>query len=1166
MNEVQQLGVRAKTRRVRGTMALVIAAIGALAASLAPPVRAQPVAPANGPRWTEPGWHALVGATLVPEPGKVVEKATIVIRHGRVESVEAGAPAPAGARVWDCAGLTIYPGLIEPYWPVDAPKPDRSKPGAHWNSLVTPERSALDGDGVTKEIREKLRHDGFTVASIAPRGGIFQGSGAVVALGEKNRDGVDPASVLSPRAFQVVSLSTAPRSARGGSEGGGGYPDSKMGSIALIRQTLADVAWYTQATATYRAQPDRAERPAPSDALDALMLPSPLAFDVADELDALRAAKIATEFGRPSIIIGSGSEYQRLGAIVKMGLPLVVPLAYPEKPAVDSPGERESVGLRELMAWEAAPTNPARLAKAGVKFALTAGKTPKDQKFVENLRLAIAAGFTEQQALAALTTVPAELLGLADRIGKVQKGMAANLVVVAKGGLFDKDREIRDLWIDGERYEIKKAPVAELEGSWNASFSLPPATGATPLTATLKIEGEKSLSFERPVTPADREREAAEKAKKQKKDDADADAKPADAPPQAPDAKPADADNARKKDETRTFKARAVSLTENRYSFLLDGPALGVDGVVTLTAVIEDSMRGSAWLPDGAPFLWTASRSPEQDKKKADDEPAIDPARFAGIPESFGLPFGPFAFDSPPAQPDEMLIRNARIWTGGRDGIIEKGEILIRKGRIAHIGQDKGGQPPRGAVVIDAGGKNITPGMIDCHSHTGISGGVNESQQAVTAEVRIADVVDPDSIAWYRELAGGLTAVNQLHGSANPIGGQNSVVKIRWGAEQPDDMKIDAALGGIKFALGENVKQSNWGDRNTSRYPQTRMGVETLIRDRFTAAREYAQRWAAWNILEAEQRGAAVQPRRDLELEALAEVLDGKRLVHCHSYRQDEILMLCRVARDFGFKIGTFQHVLEGYKVAEAIRESALGGSSFSDWWAYKFEVIDAIPANGALMHDVGVTVTFNSDSDELARRMNTEAGKAVRYGDLPREDAFNFVSLNAATQLKLEDRIGSLETGKDADFVIWSADPLSVYARCDATYIDGREYFSLERDAAMRTSDNAQRQRILQKLLAKPAKPDKAAPDSASTNSDRPGRRGPATGDLTDDLLASLTSSRGRGLVPIGAQDIEQAREHAFLHALETRFNWLTLNGQDLSTLRCGDCGSSIESLLQSH
>lgn len=427
-------------------------------------------------------------------------------------------------------------------------------------------------------------------------------------------------------------------------------------------------------------------------------------------------------------------------------------------------------------------------------------------------------------------------------------------------------------------------------------------------------------------------------------------------------------------------------------------------------------------------------------------------------PDQLVYPLGAYGISEPPKQ-ESVLVRGATIWTSGPQGVIENGDLFIEEGTIAYVGPAREWAPAPSARVIDASGRHITPGMIDAHSHTGVSGGLNEMGQNNTAEVRVSDVVNPDDINWYRQLAGGLTAVNQLHGSANPIGGQNAVVKIKWGG-WVDDFRMDDAIAGIKFALGENVKRSQ------NRYPNTRMGVETVMRDAFIAAREYQETHARYEALSARERAMTLPPRRDLELDTLVEILEGKRLVHCHSYRQDEILMLLRLAEEFGFTVGTLQHILEGYKVAEVIASHGAGASSFSDWWAYKVEVMDAIPYNGAIMHNLGVNVSFNSDSDELARRMNTEAAKAVRYGGVTPEEALKFVTLNPAKQLRIDHRVGSLEIGKDADFVIWSGDPLSTYSRCEQTWIDGACYFSLERDAELRAAVLAERQRLIQKIL----------------------------------------------------------------------------------------------------
>ena len=358
-------------------------------------------------------------------------------------------------------------------------------------------------------------------------------------------------------------------------------------------------------------------------------------------------------------------------------------------------------------------------------------------------------------------------------------------------------------------------------------------------------------------------------------------------------------------------------------------------------------------------------------------------------------------------------------------------------------------------------------------------------------EVRIGDVLDPTDINLYRQLAGGLTTSNLLHGSANPMGGQNQVIKLRWGSDA-DGLKFKGAKPGVKFALGENVKQSNWGDDKTTRYPQTRMGVEEIMRDTFLAARDY------------EKFGGG---RRNLRLDAALEILDGERIVHIHSYRQDEILMFVRLAEELGFTVGTFQHVLEGYKVADAIAKLGAGGSTFSDWWAYKMEVYDAIPSNGALMRQVGVLISFNSDDAELATRMNLEAAKAVKYGDVPEAEALKFVTINPAKQLRIDDRVGSLEAGKDADFVVWDGHPMSGRAKVLETWIDGRKYYDREAETAELKRIGEERERLTGKALKERIKSgDKKEKDAEKENEkEKPGLRFFLRGQMADQECSSL-------------------------------------------------------------
>ncbi|MGQ0704152.1 MAG: amidohydrolase family protein [Gemmatimonadales bacterium] len=389
-----------------------------------------------------------------------------------------------------------------------------------------------------------------------------------------------------------------------------------------------------------------------------------------------------------------------------------------------------------------------------------------------------------------------------------------------------------------------------------------------------------------------------------------------------------------------------------------------------------------------------------------------------------------------------VAITNATILTASH-GTIERGTVLIRNGKIAAVGASV--TVPAGAQVIDGAGKYVMPGIIDAHSHSA-SEGINEGSRSITAQVRIQDVLREDAIGLFRSLAGGVTALNILHGSANTIGGQNAVVKLRWGLPV-DSMLFTGAPPGIKFALGENVRQTNRSvlPGQTQRYPRTRMGQEEVLRDAFTRAREYQAEWKTYDTAKrAWKRGQPepIPPARDLQLDALVEVLEGKRLVHAHSYRSDEILMILRVAKDFGFRLASLQHVLEGYKIADEIAAAGTGGSTFADNWAYKLEAYDAIPHNAALMAERGVIVTINSDSDERARRLYQEAAKAMKYGGASEETAIRMITLNAAIQLGIDKMTGSIDVGKDADLAVFNGHPFAPASRVEMTLIDGRVFF----------------------------------------------------------------------------------------------------------------------------
>jgi len=413
----------------------------------------------------------------------------------------------------------------------------------------------------------------------------------------------------------------------------------------------------------------------------------------------------------------------------------------------------------------------------------------------------------------------------------------------------------------------------------------------------------------------------------------------------------------------------------------------------------------------------------------------------------------------PPAE--TVLVRDATVWTATGAGIIEDGDLLLRGGRIVAVGTDL--DAPRGARVIDGTGLHVTPGIIDAHSHAAITGGVNEATDISTAQVRIEDVIDAESINIYRQLAGGVTTINLLHGSANAIGGQMAVIKMRWGAA-PNELLFDGATPGIKFALGENPKQSNW-DNDDPRYPQTRPGVAQIITEKFQDAADYRRELDA--MPDGRRARDVVPPRPDLEMDAIAEILAGVRKIHSHAYRADEMRMLITVAEQFGITVGTFQHVLEGYKLARRMAEHGAGGSGFIDWWNFKHEATDAIPYNPALMAMAGVTVGLHSDNPELARRMNLEAAKAVRYGGVDEHEALKMITANPADQLGVGDRTGRLAEGFDADFVVWNGHPLSVYSRVEQTWVDGRRYFDREADLAAREALEAERAELIAAVQA---------------------------------------------------------------------------------------------------
>lgn len=975
------------------------------------------MAPVQGLREAPPRVAALINARLEIAPGQTIPRGCLVIRDGLIEYAGPGPAISADARVYDLNGQTVYAGFIDAHshfglpekWQPAPPRPEKKgrkmppppqeKPtgAGSWNPLVTPEREAARAIEPDEKTARKWRALGFTNALAVPGRGIFRGQGALVDLNGASGS----RSLLNAPAIQDVAFEESPDPDQ--------YPDSLMGCVALIRQTFLDADWYARAQKFYADKPGAGERPEVSESLAALGAAAhgdtPVIFETDDELDLPRAARVVEEFKLKGILRGSGYEYRVLDALKASHLPVILPLTFPEAPEVESPQKALDVGLDALEHWDQAPSNPARLAAAGVPFAITAGGLDKPEKtFWKRLRQAVARGLKEADALKALTVEPAHLLGVESRCGTLEKGKTANLVV-SRGDLFtDDEAEVTATWIAGEREETETGRQRDPRGEYALTFDGGGLTAAT----SLQLAGEPG-----------------------------------------------------KLKATLAGESAAVTTQGEQLFLVAPAKAFGAAaGLVRLSANIASPDQGGAFegegqLADGTPFHWRAKRTapfiPKPDRQPADPSPIdVPPTYPAG---SFGR-----RLDGP--EPSRtVLVQNATIWTCGPAGKLAGADLLIKDGRIDQLGP--GIIAPAGARIIDGAGMHVTPGLIDCHSHTAISRGINEATHAVTCEVRVGDVLDATDIALYRELAGGVTTANILHGSANPIGGQNQPIKLRWGS-LPEDLKFGGAMPGVKFALGENVKQSNLGDRYTSRYPQTRMGVQEILRDTFLAAADYRRERDEYKKRPAD----SPPPRRDLRMEAALEILNRQRLVHVHSYRQDEILMFIRLAQELGFAIGTFQHGLEGYKVADEIAKIGAGLSSFSDWWGYKVEAFDAIPFNGAMLHRAGVVVSYNSDSNELARRLNTEAAKAVKYGGLSEEQALEFVTINPARQLRIDRQTGSLETGKDADFVLWNGSPLSTYTRAEQTWVDGVCYFDYQQDQQARKEGAALRERLIQKAL----------------------------------------------------------------------------------------------------
>lgn len=693
-------------------------------------------------------------------------------------------------------------------------------------------------------------------------------------------------------------------------------------------------------------------------------------FEAKDKGNNILADKIGDANGVQYILVAGGNEYESLQEIKATNAKYIVPLNFPNAYDVSNPYQAGYVSLEDMRQWNQAPSNPKALADNGIVFSFTMHDSKSVTKFKENLLKAIAYGLPKTKALEALTTIPAQILGKSAQIGSLQVGSYANFLITS-GDIFDKNTSLFENWVQGNKSVINDINLKDIRGDYDLT--------AGGNTYKLSITGELS--------------------------------------------KP----KAEVKQDTLKLKSK-LSYADDwlDLSFSTD-EGEKIYRMTGMTAKTSDDISGRLILPTGRESSFraikTKSFTEKENEEKTEEVPKIMPVTYPNIG---------YGNVSKPSQ-ETILFKNATVWTGENEGVLQNTDVLIKNGKIIKIGNNLSASD---AKVIDATGKHITAGIIDEHTHIALLS-VNEGGQNSSAEVTMEDVVDHEDINIYRNLAGGVTSAQLLHGSANPIGGRSAIIKLKWG-ESPDQMIYSNSPKFIKFALGENVKQSNWS--SFSRFPQTRMGVEQVFVNYFQRAKEY-------DVLKKSGKPF----RYDQEMEVLAEILNGERYISCHSYVQSEINMLMKVAEKFNFKINTFTHILEGYKVADKMAEHGVGGSTFSDWWAYKYEVLDAIPYNAAIMHSQGVTVAINSDDREMSRRLNQEAGKIVKYGGVSEEEAWKMVTLNPAKLLHIDDRTGSLKVGKDADVVLWSDHPLSVYAKAEKTIVDGTVYFDIEKDKQQR-------------------------------------------------------------------------------------------------------------------
>ncbi|MDR0793557.1 MAG: amidohydrolase family protein [Chitinophagaceae bacterium] len=967
-------------------------------------LQAQETFPVNGVADKRDVCYAFTNATIVKDGQTTLQNATLVIRDGKILAVGAsGITVPKDAIVVNCKDKYIYPSLIDIYtdYGVTTPQRDLTR-GFNFNQPAQINSGTKGAYGWNQAVKpETDAYKTFTIDEAKAKPLRDLGFGTVLS---HVKDGIargtgtvvtlagtnDNFVMLKERASAHYSFNKGTSTQS--------YPSSLMGSIALLRQTFLDAQWYKNNPAT---EGTNLSLQAFNDEQNL-----PQIFDADDKWNDVRADRIGDEFGVQYIIKGGGNEYQRMDDIKNTKAKFIISLNYPQAMDVEDPSAARFVSLADMKHWELAPTNPAALEKAGIDFCLTTADLKDTKQFFTNLRKAIEYGLSEGKALDALTKTPANILGISDKVGSLDAGKLANFIITS-GPVFNEKTIIYNNWIQGERYAVKEDAWNDVKGLYALTINAP--SGVISYTLDVKNATTANVIGKDTLTG--------------------------------------------KFSTNGKLVSLSFSLVPQRRNFgggMRGGgrpDAASANPQYRLSGVANDNTWSGTGLDTaGNTFTWVAkftSNSNEVDSARKRPTPPLHLGKVT-------YPFDGYGWEEGQAPKQQtILIKNATVWTNEKEGKVENTDVLIKDGKIAKVGKNLS---DASAKIIDGTGKHLTPGIIDEHSHIAAVS-INEGAQSVTSEVRIADNLNPEDINIYRQLSGGVTSSHILHGSANTIGGQTQLIKLRWGADD-EGLKFQGADPFIKFALGENVKRTT--SQNNNRFPDTRMGVEEVLNDAFARAKDY----------EAAMKANPKGTRRDLELDALVEVMNKKRFITCHSYLQSEITAAMRVAEKYGFRFNTFTHVLEGYKVADKMKAHGANTSTFSDWWYYKVEVTDAIAYNAAVMYKMGLNVCINSDDAEMARRLNQEAAKTVKYGGVPEEDALKMVTLNPAKALHVDNKVGSIKEGKDADLVLWSDNPLSIYAMSLYTIVDGTIYFSRENDLEARKKIAAERNRLTQKMI----------------------------------------------------------------------------------------------------